>query len=189
MSICGLKGIFLETLEGIDNLVLANIPVTIKHIFNRISLPTLMESFQYLEKHYPPQVSFQFCTMDYSGRAGKNIRELFVSMKELQKPVEDLLDFLETRMSKARRISIIESPLCMTDPYYWKYFNTAPKGIDTYIAPNTDEKLVNYDVIGECGAFYEPCLECAVNKWCAGTWRSAYAYQQNGLLCPVHELD
>lgn len=188
-KITGKKGSLLETLEGIDNLVMAKIPVTIKHIFNRVSLPSLIETFQYLERHYPPQIGFQFCTMDYSGRACKNIKELFVPIQELKEPVEKLLDFLEMRMSKKRRISFIESPLCMTDPYYWKYFSFLSKGLDTYIAPNTDEKEVSYNIVSECGTFYEPCLECAVRKWCAGTWKSAYAYQQKNFLSPIHEFD
>lgn len=186
--ITGTKGSLLETLEGLDNLVSAGIPVTIKHIFNRISLPDLMETFRYLEEHYPPHVGFQFCTMDYSGRAGKNIDQLFVSIEELQSPVEELLDFLEMRMSKKRRISFIESPLCMTDPYYWKYFNTASNGLDTYIAPNTDEKQASHDVISECGTYFEPCKRCAVNKWCAGTWKSAYDYRKDSLLKPIKTM-
>lgn len=187
-KITGKRGSLLETLEGLDNLVSAGIPVTIKHIFNRISLPSLMETFQYLEAHFPPQVGFQFCTMDYSGRAGKNAGQLFVSIEELQEPVEILLDFLEMRMSKKRRISFIESPLCMTDPYYWKYFNPRAGGLDTYIAPNMDEKQASYDVVSECGAYFEPCKICAVNKWCAGTWKSAYDCRKEGLLRPIKTI-
>ena len=100
----------------------------------------MVETFQYLEEHYPPQVGFQFCTMDYSGRAGKNIKELFVTMEDIREPVEKMLDYLEMRMVKKRNISFIETPFCLTDPYYWKYFNNASNGLDTYIAPNTDER-------------------------------------------------
>ena len=184
----GVSGSLLETLEGIDHLVEEDIPVTIKHIFNRISLPSLLETFKYLEEHYPPQVGFQFCTMDYSGRAEKNVQELFVTMKEIRKPVEQLLDFLETRMVRKRNISFIETPFCLTDPYYWKYFNNASDGLDTYIAPNTDERPADYEVTSECGPFYGPCRECIVQKWCAGTWKSAYHYRQTGLLRPIYNM-
>jgi MoaA/NifB/PqqE/SkfB family radical SAM enzyme len=163
----GTAGSLLETLAGLDNLVQEKIPVTIKHIFNRISLPTLMETFQYLEEHYPPQVGFQFCTMDYSGRAGKNAEELFLTMEEIRKPVEELLDYLESRMVKKRRISFIETPFCMTDPYYWKYFNNASGELDTYIAPNTDGRKVDYEVGSECGPFYKPCKLCIGKQGCS----------------------
>lgn len=181
----GVDGSLLETLEGIDNLVEAGIPVTIKHIFNRISLPTLIETFKYLEQHYPPQVGFQFCTMDYAGRAGKNVEELFITMQDIRKQIEPLLDYIETRMVRCRSISFIETPYCLTDPYYWKYFNNASGGLDAYIAPNTDERQIDYEVGSECGAFYEPCTECAVKKWCAGTWKTAYKYGTTKLLNPI----
>lgn len=187
--ITGMQGSLLETLEGLDHLVEYGIPVTVKHIFNRISLPTLYDTFRYLEEHYPPNVGFQFCTMDYSGRAGKNVTDLFVSMDEIQKPLEKTLDYLETRMIKKRKISIIESPLCLTDPYYWKYFNTASGHLDSYIAPNTDDRKVEHRVESECGAYFEPCGTCIVRKWCAGTWKSAYQYRESGLLRPFCNID
>ena len=181
----GVSGSLLQTLSGIDNLVEEEIPVTIKHIFNRVSLPTLIETFRYLEEHYPPQVGFQFCTMDYSGRAWKNIQELFVMMEDIKKSIEPMIDYLEERMIKKRSISFIETPFCLTDPYYWKYFNNVSNKLDTYIAPNTDERQVDYEVFSECGPFYEPCKKCDVRKWCAGTWKTAYKYRQIGLLKPI----
>ncbi len=186
--ITGMPGSLLETLEGLDHLVEIGIPVTIKHIFNRISLHTLYDTFCYLEEHYPPQVCFHFCTMDYSGRAEKNVKELFVSMKEIQQPFEQVLDYLEAKMVKKRKISIMESPLCLTDPYYWKYYNIASGNLETYIAPNTDEKQAIYNLQSECGTFFEACKRCAVRKWCSGTWKSACRYCQKGFLRPIINL-
>ena len=183
--ITGVQGSLMETLEGLDNLVEEGIPVTIKHIFNRISIFTLMDTFKYLEEHYPPKVSFQFCTMDYSGRAEKNIEEFFLSMEDIQQSIEQVLDYLETKMVKKRNISFIETPLCLTDPYYWKYYSTVSNGLDTYIAPNTDEREVVYNINSECNSFYEPCRKCAVQEWCVGIWKSAYKHRQEGLLRPI----
>lgn len=106
-------------------------------------------------------------------------------MEDIRESVEKMLDYLETRMVKKRNISFIETPFCLTDPYYWKYFNNAFSRLDTYIAPNTDERQVDYEVSSECGSFYEPCEKCAVKKWCVGTWRTAYKYRQTGLLKPI----
>jgi len=183
--ITGVQGSLMETLEGLDNLVEEGIPVTIKHIFNRISLFTLMDTFKYLEEHYPPKVSFQFCTMDYSGRAEKNIEELFLSMEDIQPSIEQVLDYLETKMVKKRNISFIETPLCLTDPYYWKYYSLISNRLNTYIATNTDERKADYNVPSECNPFYEACKKCDVQKWCVGVWKSAYKYGQEGLLRPI----
>lgn len=187
-GITGVKGSLMATLEGLDHLVEEGISITVKHIFNRATLPTLMETFQYLERHYPPEVSFQFCTMDYSGRAGKHAGELFVSMEAIQRPFERVLDYLETGMTIKRNISIIEAPLCLTDPYYWKYYGVASRGLDAYIAPNTDEREADYHVSGECGPYFEACGSCAVQEWCAGIWRSAYRYGGESLLRPIDAI-
>jgi len=186
-KITGIQGSLMETLEGLDYLVEEGIPLTLKHIFNRISLSTLMDTFQYLEGHFPPKVSFQFCMMDYSGRAEKNRKELFVSLDEIQQSLEPVLDYLETRMAKKRSVSFIETPLCLTDPYYWKYFGAVSDGLAAYIAPNTDDRDIEYEVSSQCGAFYEPCESCVVQKWCAGIWKSAYRYGGTGLLRPVRD--
>lgn len=184
-SITGVPGSLLDSLEGLDNLLAAGIPITIKYIFNRISLPTMEETFHYLEAHYPPSVTFQFCTMDYSGRAEKNRDKLFVSMDDVRPHMESVLDYLETRMSRNRQISIVESPFCMVDPYYWKYYRPASGGLAAYIAPNTDEEKAAYSVRNSCGAFYLPCDSCAVQKWCPGTWASALQCGQDIRLQPI----
>lgn len=181
----GVKGSLLETLEGLDHLVEAEIPVTIKHIFNRISLPTLNDTFTYLETHFPPQVGFQFCSMDYSGRAGKNADKLYVTMEEIQPHIESVLDYLEKQSGRKRQITFLETPFCLTDPYYWRYFTAASRGLKAYIAPNTEKKEVNFGVGSECGPYFKPCSRCGMRAWCQGTWKSAYNHAPDGLLRPV----
>lgn len=184
-GITGVKGSLLDSLEALDNLVSAGISVTVKHIFNKKSIGTLQETIQYLEQHYPPQVGFQFCTMDYCGKAGKNADELFITMDEIKPHIESVLDYLELHSSKKRDVSIIESPLCMTDPYYWKYYRCSGNKLDGYIAPNTDGKSVCFQVESECGSYYPVCESCSVKSLCSGTWRSAYRYYGEKILKPI----
>lgn len=184
----GISGSLLETLEGLDNLVEEGVAVTIKHIFNKRTLPTIIETFDYLEKHFPPQVSFQFCTMDYSGRAKKNRSVLFASREEISSGLENVIDLLETRMSRKRRISVIETPYCFADPYYWKYFEGTIGLLSTYIAPNTDEKEVTFEVDSLCNTNYQQCQACVLKSFCSGVWESAYDID-NELLTPVDTYD
>lgn len=187
-SITGVSGSLLETLEGLDNLVTVGIPVTIKHILNKKSIDSLSDTFQYLEQHFPPKVAFQFCTMDYSGRAYKNIKELFLTISEIQPHIEIVLDYLEQNRTVKRKISIIESPFCMTDPYYWKYYETSGANLSSYIAPNTESREIAYDVKSECGSYYPPCETCGVKKVCSGTWESAYQHYGKELLQPIQAV-
>lgn len=184
-SITGIRGSLLETLEGLDNLVAAGIPITVKHIFNKKSIDTLADTFHYLEQHFPPTVAFQFCTMDYCGRANKNIKELFITMKEIQPHIEEVLDYLEQNRTVVRIVEIIESPLCMTDPYYWKYYEGPGKNLNSYIAPNNETREISFDVSSECQSNYPSCEKCDVRKHCSGTWKSAYQYYGKELLQPI----
>mgnify|MGYP003017040631 CR=1 FL=1 len=184
-AITGVSGSLLETLTALDNLQSVGIKITIKHIFSKLSIDTLFDTFKYLEGHFPPRVNFQFCGMDYSGRAAKNISKLFLTLEEIRPELEKVFDFLETKISSRRQISIIEAPLCLTDPYYWKYFAGSSGELDAYIAPNIDEDKIHNKVQSECGAYYEPCEDCLVNKWCSGVWRTAYAYYGSDLLLPI----
>ena len=187
-EITGISGSLLDTLEGLDNLVEVGVSITIKHIFNKITLPTIIETFDYLEKHFPPKVGFQFCTMDYSGRAKKNESVLFASRQDISFGLENVLDLLESRMSRKRRISVIETPYCFADPYYWKYFDGSIGPLSTYIAPNTDDKEMIFEVESECNTDYQECRKCALKSFCAGVWKSAYKLD-NDLLKPVETYD
>ena len=170
----GTPGSLLQTLEGLDHLVQNKVGITIKHIFSAKTLPLLTDTFDYLEKHFPPQVGFQFCTMDYSGRAGKNKDILYASRKDVMTGLQSVLDLLETRRSKPRRITVIETPYCYADPYYWRYFEGASGRLSTYIAPNTDSVEAIYEVDSQCHSNHQPCQICAVKKYCPGIWTSAY---------------
>ena len=184
----GIRGSLLETLEGLDHLVQNRVGVTIKHIFNARTLPLLIDTFDYLEKHFPPQVGFQFCTMDYSGRAGKNKDILFASREEVKNGLQSVLDLLEARRSKPRRITVIETPYCYADPYYWRYFEGVRGRLSTYIAPNTEAVEAVYEVNSQCHSDYQPCQSCAVKKYCPGIWQSAYEID-NAMVEPIVSYD
>lgn len=181
-KITGISGSLFETLEGLDNLIDVGIPITIKNILSKPGLKTLQQTFMYLDEHFPTKTSFQFCSMDYSGKANKNADELFVTMEEIQPYLEETLDYLEV---KERNMSIIETPLCSTDPYYWKYFETKKDNLDIYIAPTEGENYLSQNFDSQCGAYYKECDQCSVQKWCPGTWVTAYNYRQKGLLSPI----
>lgn len=181
----GTPGSLLKTLEGLDNLVAEGVPVTVKHFFSRVTLPHVLDTFEYLEKHFPPQVGFQFCTMDYSGRAWKNREELAVSGMEIKAALENVLDFLESRQSRHRGISVIETPYCFADPYYWKYFSGSAGKLTAYIAPNLDDQDIAYEVDSDCSTDYEPCQRCAVKPYCSGVWKSAYRAMGDSIFMPV----
>lgn len=189
----GTEGSLWQTMEGLDHLVEQGFHVTLKHIMNKITYRTMEDTFRYLDGHFPVNVKFQLCSMDYSGRCAKNVDRLFVSFEELQTHVESVLDLLEEsnkkrNQNKKRTVCLFEAPLCLTDPYYWKYYTTLTGNLSSYIAPNEEsEGKCSKDVSSPCGAFFKPCSGCIVKPWCQGAWRSAYEYGGDRLFRPVKE--
>lgn len=189
----GCKGSLWDTMAGLDYAVEQNIPVTVKIILSKSNQYSLVETVKYLDEHFPTDVRLQLCGMDYSGRAAKHLDELLVSFQELQPCVEEALDYLEEvnakrqqKNRKYRMVSFMELPLCLCDPYYWRYFTLPPKKQQFYIAPNED--AINPDQLSfaqpQCDTFYEECNQCAVKDLCYGTWKTSYKYMCN-LLRPI----
>ena len=191
-SITGVEGSFKETMNGLENLSEFYINTTIKHIMNKKSFKTMKETLEYLSKFFSNFVDFQFCSMDYVGKALKNQEDLFVTFRELQPYFEETLDAFEKEKNNCgRRLTIYETPLCAVDPYYWKYYISHNKTLSTYIAPN-DESLYNKseNVISECNTNYKECKNCDVKEYCSGLWQSSYEIgkKEKDFLNPIKVL-
>ena len=186
----GVTGSYLQTMRGLDNLADADINITIKHIMNKYTCSTMVNTFDYLNYHFLENVEFLFCSMDYTGRCSKNIDKLFIDYQELKQHLEDTLDNLEQSKIN-RKIFVTESPLCMTDPYYWKYYLMHEEFLSTYIAPNLETRYnKGENVVNDCNTNYSSCQDCDVKNYCGGIWSSAYELGKNhkNFLRPVKVL-
>lgn len=173
-KITATPGSLWQTMKGLDNLVDYNVRVGIKHIMNKISCLDMGKTFNYLGNHFPKIVGFNFCSMDYAGRCGKNTSELFINFKDLQPYLEETLDIIEANSkNEGRQIAIFETPLCLTDPYYWKYYISNKNKSSVYVAPNaeTPNNMVE-NVAPDCDCHHDLCQNCDVKQWCDGIWRT-----------------
>ena len=173
-------GSFDETMEALENLDKRNIHVVIKIIMNKVTAKYLKETIEFICRHFSNNIDIQLCATDYAGRCGKNYQDLYINFEELGLIVEDALDNFE-KINDGKMLHIIETPLCLVDPYYWKYFDTRFRNPKlTYIAPNdksNDNKSesVNY----ACNTNYKECAKCAVKSYCSGIWVSTYNLEKN----------
>lgn len=185
-KITGTNGSFRQTLQGINNLISYGIPVSIKHIINRMNYMELDSFAEFLTDNFPSQVEIEFCVMDYAGRAGKNLDLLLIDLQSIGQYLEKALDIFESKeKNPMRKISIIETPCCMVDPYYWKYLKITSDILGMYIAPNSETKNnVSYGVENQCNTSYSECGKCRAKDFCAGVWRSTYNILGNQCLKP-----
>lgn len=190
--ITGCKNSFWDSIEGLDNMTALKIAVTVKIILHKKSVDNLMETVKYLDEHFPVSVGLQFCGMDYCGNANKNVQDLKVSFSKIQPILETVLDYIENKNQsrscvgerRERNITILEAPLCMLDPYYWRYYILPPRNETLYLAPNSyDAQLGKQNELSvakrSCDCRYNECRECDVISICQGCWESAYHYIDN----------
>ncbi len=178
-AITGVPGSLDQTLTGLHNLLYAGINISIKHIISGLSYRDMKETFVFLDESFPEKVSFDICSMDFSGRGRKNVDKLFVSFGEVKPYLESVLDIWDpNKPINGRKVSLFELPLCAVDPYYWSFFKRSDSKINKYIAPVMGIGQ-GIETVSECTTNYKECETCDVKKYCDGVWYSAYSYAKN----------
>ena len=180
-KLTGAPGSLEETIKGLENLDKRNIQVTIKNIMNKVTARDMKDTLDYLCKYFSNNIGFELCATDYSGRCMKNINELYINFEDLQPYVEDALDSFEKNKNNCGKyLEINETPLCLLDPYYWKYYKARYNSGLVYIAPN-DENENNMSEITYlgCNTNYSECENCDVRKYCSGIWKSTYDIEKD----------
>ena len=171
----------VTSLAAIGNLIQHNFHVTIKHIISKKTFKGLPLLARMISDKYPPSVDFQLTAMDFCGRAGKNLEELYINPFEMQDYIEQALDVFEVEHIK-RKITLLEFPFCWIDPYYWKYVITKPTSAMLYSAPNLEnEQRYTEEVDGQCHTV-EECSDCIMQKYCFGVWESAYRLKKSEII-------
>ena len=177
----GTSGSLEETIKGLENLDKENFHVIIKNIMNKVTAKDMKETLNFLCNYFSNNIDFELCATDYSGRCGKNIDELYINFTDLQPYAEECLDSYEKDKDNCgRALEIIETPLCLVDPYYWKYFKTNNKKSLIYIAPNEEStNNISENTNSNCHTNYKECQECDVKEYCSGVWASTYNIEPN----------
>ena len=167
-------GSFEDTIIGLDNLCKNNVNVIIKIIMNKVTSKDISKTIDYICNHFKEKVSLELCVADYSGRCGKHLEELYINFEDLKPILEDALDNFENKKYK-NKLKIIETPLCLVDPYYWKYYQIKNNTELAYIAPN-NEKDDNFSdsIESSCHTNFLECNGCDFRKYCSGVWQSTY---------------
>ena len=177
----GTEGSFIETMKGLENLDNKNIQVVVKNIMNKVTAKDMRKTLNFLCNYFSNNIDFELCSTDYSGKCMKNANELYIDFEQLQPYVEESIDSFEKNKNNCgRKLDIIETPLCLTDPYYWKYYQINNENNLTYIAPNNEnDNNISTNFTSECNTNYKECYGCDVKDYCSGIWKSTYDLEKD----------
>jgi len=175
------KNSFNLSLKGAMNLIENGAQLSVKINIVNYSYRELPDYVDWVCKTFPESVTLIFANIDVNGVALKNKEFVNVpfcnSMPFLQAALDKVLEAREKRNAK-----VLTTPLCLIDPYYWKFVEHKTKeNLASYIVPNVKENNpLLFDVSSDSGPMFKACEECDLKPHCPGAWRTfQYNYDEN----------
>lgn len=144
------KHAFDQTVMGLHQLARRNVPVEIRVVLHRLTIPRLAQLAEYVYRNFPFVVHVALMGLEPTGYTPRNKEILWIDPAEYQDELEEAVEILATR---GMNVSIYNSQLCLLRPSLWKF---ARKSI-------SDWKNV----------YLQECRECSVLEQCGGLFQSA----------------
>ena len=116
--IAGSINSFHETIKGIYNLAINNIPVTIRIIVCRQNYERLINLAEFIHKNLPFVSRVVFMGMECTGYAYFNYKDIWVEPFQYQTNLEEAVIFLS---SWNYDVNIYNIPLCLLTPKLYQY--------------------------------------------------------------------
>lgn len=166
---------FTKTINGLNNLFMKGINITIKHCVSKMNYNNTEEFLSFIDDTFHPSVDIQLWGLDYSGLDRESAKKLFIPFREMQEKLEKAFDkYFSIYEKNGRKISVHNIPLCAADPIYWNLF-VKPQDVEAY-GKYYDPKNTLSDFRDDSGCYSQECKSCYVNEICMGTYKSAFEY-------------
>ena len=186
----GSKGSFRRTINGLLKIQSGGIHTTVKHCITKANYRDLRRFYQFIDNVFPQETDIQMCSIDYCGLSEENKYDYMVVFPELYPFFEEMFDVYLKNLDAGnkRHMYCINMPLCSLDPYYWDFVAPKIKSYSNYSAPTeqgeSDVEEGRDDFIGTLG---EGCRNCKAEPLCAGTYRTAFEYFGDQIICPYEK--
>ena len=144
------KDAFDQTVMGLHQLARHNVPVEIRVVLHRLTIPRLPRLAEYVYRNFPFVVHVALMGLEPTGYTPRNKELLWIDPVEYQDKLEEAVEVLATR---GMNVSIYNSQLCLLRPSLWKF---ARKSI-------SDWKKI----------YLQACQDCNILGRCGGLFQSA----------------
>jgi MoaA/NifB/PqqE/SkfB family radical SAM enzyme len=179
------KGSFIRSIEGLKQLALNGVDVTVKHCITRLNHKDLAKFYKFINSEFTEKVSIQLCSIDYCGLKEDELESNMLDFPRLQSYFEEMFDLYIEDLEKGskRNVYCINMPLCSCDPYYWRFFTMKTGNYKGYASPNNKgEQKLSDNIENNTGTFAQECMDCIVNEICPGTYRTAFECYGNKIV-------
>lgn len=179
------KGSFERSMQGVRNMLAHNVRLSVKNNIVNATYRFLPDYVRWIDNTFDENVTLLFANIDINGTASCNRDLVAVSFKDSVPLLQQALDIVVERRRKGhkRNVKVLTTPLCLMDPFYWGFVETATQGnLTAYKVPMEHESRLLFDVGSDSGPMFSACSKCALTRHCPGTWRSfATNYNENML--------
>jgi His-Xaa-Ser system radical SAM maturase HxsC len=158
------KGAFEETVIGLHHLARYNVPVEIRVVLHRQTIPRLRQLAEFIGRNFPFAAHVALMGLEMFGFVHRNYDELWIDPYVYQKELREAVDIL---VYSGLQVSIYNHQLCLLDRSLWDY---ARQSI-------SDWKNV----------YLEECQNCAARQECGGLFQSAVK-KHSAHIAPIGEL-
>ena len=161
----GSPGSYGRSLSGLKGLDEADLRISVKHCLTALNHTGLKDFLGMVVDEFSPRAEIQLWGLDYAGMDADACSRYHVSYPELRRSVEDALDWFESAGLR-NVINLNNLPLCLTDPYYWRYFSDPVQ--EDYLEPDGSSNPPNH------GPMSRNCSLCPVARECMGAYVTAF---------------
>jgi len=141
---------FDQTVMGLHQLARNNVPVEIRVVLHRLTVPRLAKLAEYIYRNFPFVVHVALMGLEPTGYTPRNKEKLWIDPVDYQDNLEEAVGFLSMR---GMNVSIYNTQLCLLRPSLWRF---ARKSI-------SDWKNI----------YLPECQACSVLEQCGGLFQSA----------------
>ena len=142
------QGAFEETVIGLHHLGRYRVPVEIRVVIHRQTVPRLRQLTEFIARNFPFAAHVALMGLEMSGFVHRNYDELWIDPFEYQNELKEAVD---TLTFSDLNVSIYNHQLCLLDRSLWKY---ARKSISDWKNIYLSE-CENCFVKNQCGGFFQ----------------------------------
>jgi His-Xaa-Ser system radical SAM maturase HxsC len=144
------KGAFEETVLGLHHLAQYDVPIEIRIVLHRQTIPRLPQLAEFIARNFPFASHVALMGLEMFGFVHRNYEELWIDPYDYQTQLKEAVEILS---SSVLNVSIYNHQLCVLDRDLWNYSRRS---------------------ISDWKNIYLPeCETCSVQQSCGGLFQSA----------------
>jgi His-Xaa-Ser system radical SAM maturase HxsC len=142
------RGAFDETVIGLHHLARYNVPVEIRVVLHRQTVPRLDKLAEFIARNFPFAAHVALMGLEMFGFVHRNLEELWIDPYDYQMQLKEAIGILA---HSGLKVSIYNHQLCVLDPELWSYSRQSISDWKNVYLPACESCLVK-DV---CGGFFQ----------------------------------